>query len=92
MTLSPKQRQQLKAKAHKLNPVVMLGNQGLTAAVNKEIDRALNDHELIKIKIVGDDREARKAVVVAICEAQKAELVQQIGKIVVIYRSEPRDA
>lgn len=86
MTLSAKERQQLKAKAHKLNPVVMIGGQGLTAAVNKEIDRALNDHELIKVKIAGDDRDARKAIVEAICKDQNAELVQQIGKIVVIFR------
>jgi len=86
MTLTPKSRQALKAKAHKLKPVILIGNNGLTDAVNKEIDRALNDHELIKIRVAGEDRDARRAIMQAICDAQLAERVQQIGNIVVIYR------
>lgn len=86
MTLNAKQRQALKAKAHKLKPVVMIGNQGLTAAVNKEIDRALNDHELIKVRIGGEDRDERRACYEEICTTHSAEPVQLIGSIAVIYR------
>lgn len=86
MPISPKQKQQLKGLAHKLKPVVMVGNNGLTPAVNQEIDRALNDHELIKIRIQSEDRELRKALFADICATHQAELVQVIGMIGVIYR------
>lgn len=86
MLLSPKQRQQLKGLAHKLKPVIMIGNNGLTPAVNQEIDRALNDHELIKIKVQSEDRELRKELFTAICDTHQAESVQVIGKIAVVYR------
>jgi RNA-binding protein len=86
MTLSSKQKQHLKAKAHKLKPVILLGNQGLTDAVKKEIDRALNDHELIKIHIPIQDREERRAVIADICTSLSAESIQSIGLIAVIYR------
>jgi RNA-binding protein len=86
MALTPKVRQQLKGKAHKLKPVVMLGNQGLTDAVKKEIDRALNDHELIKIKIQSQDRDDRRAAFAEICESLQCEMVQQIGSVGVVYR------
>lgn len=91
MSLTPKTRQQLKAKAHKLKPVIMLGNNGLTDAVNKEIDRALNDHELIKIRIQTTDRDLRRALITEICEKNQAELVQVIGSIGVIYRVKKQD-
>lgn len=86
MSLSPKTKQQLKARAHKLKPVIMIGNNGLSAAVNKEIDRALQDHELIKIRILSNDREIRRELFAQLCEANQAELVQMIGNIGVIYR------
>lgn len=86
MPLTPKIKQQLKAKAHKLKPVIMIGNNGLTDAVNKEIDRALLDHELIKIRIHTNDRELRRELLNEICKANQAELVQTIGSIGVIYR------
>lgn len=86
MKLTPKKRQELKGLAHKLKPVIMIGNNGFSDAVSKETDRALNDHELIKIKIALEDRDARKAIVADIVSATSAELVQQIGKIIVIYR------
>jgi RNA-binding protein len=86
MPLNPKSRQALKAKAHALKPVVLLGNQGLTDAVLKEIERALRDHELIKVRIPTEDRDERKAVAEHICTAMKAELVQSIGAIGVFYR------
>ena len=86
MPLTTKERQHLKAKAHKLKPVIMVGNNGVTAAVIKEIDRALNDHELIKIRVQTQDREVRQQLLADISEAAKAELVQKIGAIGVFYR------
>jgi len=86
MTLNTKERQHLKARAHKLKPVIMVGNNGVTEAVNKEIDRALNDHELIKIRIQSTDRELRQQLLTEISEASEAELVQKIGAIGVFYR------
>lgn len=86
MALTPKERQHLKARAHKLKPVVMVGSNGVTEAVNKEIDRALNDHELIKIRVTTEDREVRQQLFEAIRDAAGAELVQKIGGIGVYYR------
>lgn len=86
MTLSPKTRQQLKAKAHKLKPVVLLGNHGLTDAVKKEIDQALTVHELIKIRIPIQDRDERRAALEEICTSLNAEPVQSIGHIAVLFR------
>ena len=84
--LTPAQRQFLKGLAHKLQPVVMIGNQGLTAAVKKEIEHSLAAHELIKIKTASDDLDTRRAWIDEICTSAKAVPVQQIGKILVIYR------
>lgn len=86
MALTPKARQQLKAKAHKLKPVILIGNKGLTAAVKNEIDIALDAHELIKIRLSTNDRDEKKAMLDEICESAKAEQVQLIGKIGVVYR------
>lgn len=86
MSLSPKTRQHLKAAAHKLKPIVMLGNNGFSDAVKKELDRALTDHELIKIRISTDDRDTRKLLFTEICAASGAEPVQLIGNIAIIYR------
>lgn len=86
MPLTPKVRQQLKAKAHKLKPVIMIGNKGLTPAVHKEIDQALHDHELIKIRIQTTDRELRRELFAQICTTNQAELVQTIGSIGVMYK------
>jgi len=89
MMLTPKERQHLKAKAHKLKPIILIGNRGFTEAVGKEIDRALTDHELIKIRLQSPDRESRQALVVTICQTHAAELVQLIGNIGIIYRKNP---
>jgi RNA-binding protein len=86
MPLTPKGRQVLKARAHALKPVVLIGNQGLSEAVLKEIHRALHDHELIKVKVASEDREERQAVIAAICDATEAQLVQTIGRIGVFYK------
>jgi RNA-binding protein len=86
-SLTPAQRQFLKELAHARQPVVTIGNQGLTAAVLKEIDHALNAHELIKIKAASNELETRRAWLEEICAATSAAPVQQIGKVLVIYRA-----
>ena len=86
MTLSTKQKQFLKGLAHHLNPVVMLGNNGLTEGVLAEIDNALAYHELIKVKIAGADRETKRLIIDAILRETNASEVQIIGHILVLYR------
>ena len=86
-SLTPAQRQYLKGLAHSRQPVVMIGNQGLTAAVLKEIERGLDAHELIKIKAASDEPDTRRAWLEEICASTGAAPVQQIGKILVIYRA-----
>lgn len=87
--LTPSDRRELKARAHALKPVVMIGNDGLTPSVIAEINRALKSHELIKIRVAGDDRDARAAALVEICTQTGAEPVQHIGKILVIFKMNP---
>lgn len=84
--LTPIQRQHLKSLAHMRQPVVMIGNHGLTAAVLKEIELALQSHELIKIKAASNELETRRSWMAEICAATGASPVQQIGKILVVYR------
>lgn len=86
LTLTVLQRQNLKARAHPLKPVVMIGNAGLTATVLNEIARALKSHEIIKIRVMNDDREERDAMLQEICEQLNAAPVQRIGKILVVYQ------
>lgn len=85
-TLNTKQKQYLKSLAHHLNPVVMLGNNGLTEGVLAEIDNALEHHELIKVKIAGADRETKQLIINAITRESQAHAVQTIGHILVLYR------
>jgi len=91
LQLSASERSALKARAHALDPVVLVGDAGLSPAVIQEIDRSLTAHELIKIRVSGDDRDARGEILRQICEALGASPVQQIGKILVIYRPKPED-
>jgi len=93
-TLTSADRRALRARAHALHPIVMIGNAGLTEAVLKEIDLALKSHELIKIRVLGDDRESREDALQRICEALDAGPVQVIGKMLVVFRPrpEPTDA
>lgn len=86
-SLTPAQRQYLKGLAHSRQPVVMIGNQGLTTAVLKEVERGLAVHELIKIKAATDEPDTRRAWMEEICAATGAAPVQQIGKVLVIYRA-----
>jgi len=85
LSLTVLQRQNLKARAHPLNPTVIIGNAGLTPAVLEEIARTLKSHELIKVRATGE-REEREAMMREICEQLNAAPVQHIGKILVIYR------
>jgi RNA-binding protein len=86
LNLSVSQRLALKGRAHALKPVVMIGNAGLTPAVLDEIERSLKSHDLLKIKVMSDDREAREAMLQEICTILKAGAVQHIGKMLVVYR------
>lgn len=86
LTLTVLQRQNLKARAHPLKPVVMIGNAGLTPSVLEEVRRALKSHELIKIRVMNDNREERDVMLQEICEQLNAAPVQRIGKILVVYQ------
>lgn len=86
LQLTADERRALRARAHGLNPVVSISQNGLTESVLKEIDSSLNAHELIKVRVYGDDREARDAYMTEICAQLGAGAVQQIGKLLVIYR------
>ncbi len=87
--LTPKERQALKALAHGLKPVVLLGSAGLSPAVFKEIDRALAAHELIKVKVPVDDRTEREEIFASVAESLSAARVQAIGKLLVLFRPAP---
>jgi len=84
--LSPVERSALRAEAHALKPVVIIGEAGLTPAVIKEISGSLDSHGLIKVRVFGDDREMRNEIYENICTELQAHPVQHIGKLLVIYR------
>ncbi len=86
LKLTPAQRSELRAEAHGLNPVVMIGEAGLTPAIVKETDAALNAHGLIKVRVFGDDREARVQYYETLCSELGAAPIQHIGKLLVLYR------
>jgi len=87
--LTPAERKILKARAHPLDPVVIIGGKGLTDEVVKEVDRALTAHELIKVRAPSLDRDARDEALKTLCEKTGAEAVQQIGKVLVLFRKNP---
>jgi putative YhbY family RNA-binding protein len=84
--LTPVERSALRAEAHALKPVVIIGEAGLTPSVMKEISASLDSHGLIKVRVAGDDREARVAMYEQICDELKSQPVQHIGKLLVLYR------
>ncbi len=90
--LSPIERKKLKARAHALNPIIHLGSKGLTEAVIAEIGRALEAHELIKVRAGGMERHEREAAYMEICARLAAQPVQHIGKVLVVYRKKPEDS
>lgn len=85
-------RKALKARAHALDPIIHLGGKGLTEAVIAEIGRALETHELIKVRAGGMERDERAAAFTEICTRLAAQPVQHIGKVFVIYREKPDEA
>jgi len=85
--MNSKQISFLRSLAHNINPVVMIGNNGLSESVLKEIDSSLNAHELIKIKVLGDDRALRVSLLEQICQQMGAVAVHHIGKQLVVYRA-----
>jgi len=86
MPLSTAEKTRFRRIGHELKPVVMTGGQGLTEAILAETSRALEDHELIKVRINGEDREERAAAIQQIAKTTRSQVVQIIGKIVLLYR------
>jgi len=89
LELTSRERSDLRSAAHPLRPVVLIGDNGLTDAVLKEIDRALTAHGLIKVRAGGEDREAREAILADICEALSCAPVHHLGKVLILYRPQP---
>jgi RNA-binding protein len=87
--LSIQERKAHRAEAHHLDPVVMIGNDGLTVAVKKEVDAALNAHGLIKVRVMSDEREKREAFYAELCDILSAAPIQHIGKLLVLWRPKP---
>jgi RNA-binding protein len=87
MELSENQRRFLRGRAHALKPVIQVGNHGLTEAVAKETARALKDHELIKVRAPGADRQARDALFADLASRTDSALVHRIGHVAVLYRA-----
>ena len=87
--LTPAQRKDKRADAHHLDPVVMIGGDGLTPAVVKEIDAALNAHGLIKVRVFSDERETRSTFFSGLADTLSAAPIQHIGKLLVLWRPMP---
>ncbi len=87
--LTPAQRKEHRAAAHHLDPVVMIGADGATAAVEKELDAALNAHGLVKVRVFSDDRAAREALLGSLADKLSAAPIQHIGKLLVLWRPIP---
>ena len=88
-TPNSRELRQLRALAHKLRPVVTIASKGLSPTVLEELERALNDHELIKVKVAVGDRDQREAVISSVCDHSRAVLVQRIGNIATLLRANP---
>jgi len=89
MPLSSQQVRKLRGFAHALKVIVIVGNNGLTESVLNEIDNALEQHELLKIRVNAGDRDERDAMIATICEKTGAELIQRIGHVAALYRANP---
>lgn len=89
MPLDPEFRKKLRGLGHALHPVVTVAGNGLSETVRAEIERALHDHELIKVKLVIAERDLRHQLVRQIATDFRAEVVQEIGKVVLVYRRNP---
>ena len=87
--LSPAERKEKRSEAHHLDPVVMIGGDGLTPAVSKEVDAALNAHGLIKVRVLSDERSNRETLFATLADALGAAPIQHIGKLLVLWRPMP---
>ncbi len=86
MALSPSQTRYLRSLAHDLNPVILLGAKGATEAVVKELNLALDIHELVKVKLSGGDKDERQLQIAVLTDGTQAETIHQIGHVVVLFR------
>lgn len=87
MSLDPTRKKQLRTIGHQLHPVVMISENGLSEGVKLELERALEDHELIKVKLAVAEPAARRELAATLCADHGAELVQAVGKVILIYRA-----
>jgi RNA-binding protein len=90
MPLTQEQKKQFKSIGHHLKPVLTVADNGVSEGVLAELERALNDHELIKVQLRISEREERLATIEALCQASKADLAQVIGKVALLYRRNPK--
>ena len=86
MSLTSSQKRYLRGLAHAVKPIIQIGNKGITAAVTTEFSLALDHHELVKVRLAGEDRAARAEQITDLGAAAKAELVQSIGRVACFYR------
>ena len=89
MKLSEKQKRHLRGLGHALKPIILIGNAGATDAVVAETDRALNDHELIKVRVSGMERDARDEALDSLATRTRSDIVGRIGHTAVLYRRHP---
>lgn len=87
MSLTPEQKKRFRTLGHNLNPIVMVAGNGLTENIQLEVDRALEDHELIKVKFAVGDREVKRQLIRELVAVVEADLVQEIGNIALLYRA-----
>lgn len=90
MPLSADRKKKFRALGHNLNPIVTIGDNGLSEGLLGELNRALDDHELIKVKLAIVEREDRQAMLKQLAELRGVELVQQVGKVALLYRANPK--
>jgi RNA-binding protein len=87
MALSATEKKFCRSIGHHLKPIVLIGNAGLSDAVLAELERALEDHELIKVKVAAEDRDAKRATIAALAGAVNCEVVHSIGNVALVYRA-----
>ncbi len=90
-TLSAKEKRNLKAAAHSLKPVIMIGDKGITAGLIAETDSSLEHHELLKVKIAHNEKALRQELIDELCQQTEATLINMMGKIAIIYRQRTQD-
>lgn len=90
MSLSNTQLKHLRSLAHHIKPIILVGQHGVTENVINELNIALDHHELVKIKIAGDDRDARQEMIQMLCDGSGADKVQTIGKTLTLFRRNPK--